>query len=537
MTASIGGSLRRLQPPEWAALAFNLLFLAWIIVRPLSAFAFKGVADVFEAAGPMLAAAWCLGWGRRAHGPRLPVICLALGTLSWGIGQAVWTWYEIILRRDCPFPSWADAGYLGAYPFLLAGILLLPRRPLAPALRGRVVLDGLMTMTGMVTFSWYFVLGPTLMQGGGTLLGKVLGAAYPLSDLVLLFCLLALAAHSGSSARRETRLISLGLVSIIVADTVFAYKTLHNTYHTGGWSDLCWPLGYMLVGAGGCALARAGAAGEAMPEAWAEQNPILWRSLGPYALVPAVGALLAYTFWKRGDEALESGVWLGSALLIGLLLLRQVFAILENGKLYRFLQEAYRELEIKNRSLAAANARLEGLATTDGLTGLKNHRAFYERLQAEWSRCAAAGGTLALVLLDVDHFKRYNDAYGHPAGDTVLKAVARVLEENCRDEDLAARYGGEEFVVILPQTGADAAAVLAERLRAAIAAQAGVRRPVTASFGVAASSSTTGGPEVLIAAADRALYSSKAGGRDRVTFAADWENASHGALPAGRLAA
>ena len=526
---------RRGRLLERVTLGFNALFLVWILSHPSSPFVFRSVANVFEMVGPLLAGAWCLAQLHLVSPERRwAIAALGLGVIGYGVGQTIWSYYEIVLRHDCPFPSWSDAGYLSAYPFLLFGVLMMPRRRLPSALRGRVVLDGLMTMAGLLTFSWYFILGPTLQQGAETLLGKAVGMAYPLMDVVLLFCLLVLAAQDGAGRLRETWLVALGMAAVVVADTVFAFKTLHGAFQTGGWSDLGWPLGYMLVGAGGCAVAGGRAAPSGAGErTLMDRQRVLWRSLAPYALVPAVGALLVGTHFNHGDDKLERGVWVGAAALTGLLLMRQVFAILENGKLYRYLQETYRDLEaqhaelaearqtleMKNRSLAAANARLEGLATTDGLTGLKNHRAFYERLQAEWDTGRDAERPLSLILLDVDRFKMYNDSYGHPAGDEVLKTVAQVLADNCRDTDLAARYGGEEFVIILPQAGEGAALALAERFRAGIAAQPWPRRPVTASFGVSTSVRSADGPDALIAAADRALYLSKEGGRNRVTAA------------------
>ena len=308
-----------LFPPEWAALAVSAFFLAYIILRPGPAAWFKAVADLCELVGPCLAAAWCLGAVRRAcpGSPRLTAAFMGAGALSFGIGQAVWSWYEIILRRDCPFPSGADAAYLAAYPFLLASILLLPRRPLPPALRGRGLLDGLMVMAGIVTLSWYFVLGPMLLQGSEAPLlqgseaplGKVIGMAYPLADIGLLFCLLVFASQDGVRVvRRETVLLGTGLLAIIVADTAFGYKTLHGTYHTGSWSDLGWITGYMLVGSGGYALAQPqGTSGREQAEL--VRTPVLWRSLVPLPWCRRRPARVAYAGQAR-DERLERGLGL-----------------------------------------------------------------------------------------------------------------------------------------------------------------------------------------------------------------------------------
>ena len=173
-------------------------------------------------------------------------------------------------------------------------------------------------------------------------------------------------------------------------------------------------------------------------------------------------------------------------------------------------------LEFQKQELEKANGQLEALATLDGLTGIKNHRAFQERLEEETSRAGRYGSPLSLLMLDVDHFKQYNDAFGHPAGDEVLKEVAGLMRECSRDTDVVARYGGEEFAVILPQTDPQGAAVIAERIRQAIEKAPWAGRAVTASLGVATLDPAWTGGE-LIAAADRALYQSKTSGRNRVS--------------------
>lgn len=174
-------------------------------------------------------------------------------------------------------------------------------------------------------------------------------------------------------------------------------------------------------------------------------------------------------------------------------------------------------LEFQMQELEKANAELEALATQDGLTGIKNRRAFGMRLEEEVARATRYSLPLALLLLDVDNFKSYNDTFGHPAGDEVLKIVAQILEQNARETDLAARYGGEEFVVLLPQTDAAGAWVIAERIRRAVADYPWLDRAVTLSIGVAHLLPVVDTGSELIARADQALYQSKAGGRNRVS--------------------
>jgi diguanylate cyclase (GGDEF)-like protein len=175
--------------------------------------------------------------------------------------------------------------------------------------------------------------------------------------------------------------------------------------------------------------------------------------------------------------------------------------------------------------LMRANARLAELATTDELTGLKNRRCFREALDHHFRLALRQGHSLSLAILDVDHFKPYNDAFGHPAGDEALRAVARVLRKNVREVDTPARYGGEEFIVLMPGADGPAACKVAERLRTAIAGITPTPRPLTASFGVATFSPGITTADLLLDHADQAVYLSKNRGRNRVTFATVLERA------------
>jgi diguanylate cyclase (GGDEF)-like protein len=171
------------------------------------------------------------------------------------------------------------------------------------------------------------------------------------------------------------------------------------------------------------------------------------------------------------------------------------------------------------------NAQLEELAMLDGLTGLKNLRALQERLRTEAGRALRSHTPLSVLLGDVDRFKSYNDTFGHPAGDEVLRQIARLLQENAREADLAARYGGEEFVIVLPNTDHSGALVLAERFRSAVEAAPWHQRAVTISFGAATwmpsneaeDNAPTLDTSALMSQADKALYESKARGRNLVT--------------------
>lgn len=210
------------------------------------------------------------------------------------------------------------------------------------------------------------------------------------------------------------------------------------------------------------------------------------------------------------------------------------YHLVRDGEVYplKGLQERNSELEIlveeRTRDLEAANVKLELLSNTDGLTGIANRRSFDIVFAQEWRRAQRLRRFLALIMLDVDHFKHFNDHYGHLAGDDCLRALAQVLlKEVRRSGDMVARYGGEEFVVLMPNTDIRAALEVAQRIQQSVRSlalphvevAAGI---VTFSLGVASLiPSRQHSPDELIRRADFALYQAKELGRDRLQTATD----------------
>jgi diguanylate cyclase (GGDEF)-like protein len=176
------------------------------------------------------------------------------------------------------------------------------------------------------------------------------------------------------------------------------------------------------------------------------------------------------------------------------------------------------ELKGKNRELELLSAELARTALTDPLTGIDNRRHFMHRAQEELKRARRYERSFSLLMIDVDHFKRINDDFGHTIGDQVLVALAATIHKALRETDMLARYGGEELIIGLTETGREGALVVAERLRRLVASTsiAGLERRVTISVGVAALGKDVESVEQLIERADAALYRAKREGRDRV---------------------
>jgi diguanylate cyclase (GGDEF)-like protein len=243
-------------------------------------------------------------------------------------------------------------------------------------------------------------------------------------------------------------------------------------------------------------------------------------------------ALAAWHDWRRlqahRSERAAAARHLGSILQTELLQLRHRLQENEARRLAAersraALAEANEQLTRKIAEVQALQAQLQAQATQDALTGLANRRHLNERLPAMLALAQREGTPLAVVLIDLDHFKRVNDGYGHPAGDQLLAAFGALLREHLRKSDQAFRYGGEEFCLLLPETdGPEAAAILdayRRRVEEADLVYEGKSLKVTISGGVATFPADADGRKTLFEAADQALYAAKQAGRNRVTGA------------------
>ena len=203
----------------------------------------------------------------------------------------------------------------------------------------------------------------------------------------------------------------------------------------------------------------------------------------------------------------------------------KVLGVLVLGTLGAYSEEEAHLFEYLGNqiSIALDNALLHKqvheLSVTDSLTGLSNRRYMNMRLSQEWTRTVRHSGVLSVILADIDNFKTINDTYGHEKGDLVLKAVSGVIKANIRNEDVASRFGGEEFVMILSETGADGASVLAERIRQNVSTLtfAWLNQPVTLSIGIATYPDVmTTSCDELLNAADQAMYRAKITGKNKI---------------------
>jgi diguanylate cyclase (GGDEF)-like protein len=417
---------------------------------------------------------------------------LSLGALSWAGGEVIWTWLAVIAGEAVPFPSVADAFYLGGVPIAAAGILML--RPASDSIRSRLraIVDGVLIAVSLLAVSWVTVLGAVWAAGGTTGFSLALSLAYPAGDVLLLSMLVMLAMRVPPGGRLPVVLLVAGVGVTAFSDSGFAYLSAATTYGGTNVIDVGYWAGYLLIGLAGMRAAI---------------NPIRTRSTPPsrsklslglpyFPILAALVLALIAEYEHRLDPFLLSCV----TIIVAAVLLRQFLALSDNMELVE--------------SLATREDQLRHQADHDALTGLANRGCLLRMLDAQLATSTA--GESALLFIDVDDLKLINDEYGHAGGDTVLRAVAGVLADSVRKGDLAARLGGDEFAILLTgvsdesQAG-DVAARILNEMATPLAELNGNKVDVSASIGIA--TSNHGGllnGEELLRRADIAMYAAKA---------------------------
>jgi diguanylate cyclase (GGDEF)-like protein/putative nucleotidyltransferase with HDIG domain len=404
---------------------------------------------------------------------------VAVGLLTWTAGDAIST-----IDPDLPVPSIADVGWLAFYPPLAAALVML----IAARTRGLSVavwLDGLIAGVAVAALGAAAVVESIADNASGGALATSVNLAYPVGDIALL-ALVAVGVSVCGRADRPLMVLGIGIGLSAIADSAYLALYAEGSWPDGTALDALWPAATIVI-----ALA-----------AWVEHPPTVpvgARGLRQIA-IPVGAGVLALAVMVAGEivhVSPSASLLAVSALLLGIVRFALTF-------------------HEKERALTGLHLR----ATTDPLTNLPNHREFHERLAAEVERARRHGRALSVMVLDLDHFKRINDTYGHPMGDRALVHVAETLRDVVRPGDTLARIGGEEFGWILPETNALEAWQAAERARRLLLGSP-VPRAGKVNFSAGVCDLTQvdpplGGAE-LVRLADGALYWAKRNGRG-VTF-------------------
>jgi diguanylate cyclase (GGDEF)-like protein len=415
---------------------------------------------------------------------------LVVARALWVAGDGLYLFYLEVLHQE-PYPSPGDVAYLVGYAALVVGLVLLVRQRTPGKDRASLV-DATIVASGIGLLGWVFLVEPAATDTQTSLLVRLTTTAYPVLDLLLLVLLVRLVVGGGQH-NATFRLLVASIVVVLAADVGNALLAqIVGDSARGSVLALLVDQGYLVshVLFGAAALHPSM---HALTEQVAQARLRLTRRR-LYALTAA--ALLAPAL--LGAEVARGAVTDGAAIAIASAGLFILVVVRMRGLIAQVEQQA---------------DQLEALSQHDPLTGAANRRAWDAALPLALDGARRDGTSLVMVLLDLDHFKRFNDTHGHQMGDRLLKEVVAAWQSRLRRGDVLARYGGEEFVVLLPQASLEQAYEVVERLRQAM--------PLSQSF--SAGLAVWDGQEAsdaLLARADTALYAAKDAGRDRVVLAA-----------------
>jgi diguanylate cyclase (GGDEF)-like protein len=432
-----------------------------------------------------LSCAMAIVVGVRWHRPPnpWPWYCLASGHLLFVVGEFVYI--AGALSSGGPrFPSAADGLFLFGNLVLLGGLLLLVRRRMHERDTAGLI-DATVAATGVGVLFWVFLIQPVAASSHITPLAQLVSIAYPVIDVLLVAVVVRLLIGGGRRGTAFT-LIVVGSFLKLLADAGWGYFGLDGTSASGA-IGACWQGFFVVWGAAALHPSMRCFGEPTARRASGHAHSRLLLLAGVSVLAPIVLMVQATRNQFGSTEVIAGG-----AAILSLLVLARM-----SGLLHRVQDQA---------------ARLEALAREDALTGVANRRRWDDELERALARAYRGVTAVHVALLDLDHFKRFNDHNGHPAGDGLLKEAASAWRAQLRPSDLLARYGGEEFAVLLEMDTSDDAFQAIERLRP------GTPKGQTFSAGVATWDGVETASE-LVGRADAAMYEAKRAGRDRVLVA------------------
>jgi diguanylate cyclase (GGDEF)-like protein len=466
---------------RWWAVAGTIFIAAYVVV-PTG----ERTASILYATFGAVCVAVLIA-GVRRNRPEKPALwyLLAGGQLFWTVGDALFSYYEAI--EVDPFPSPADGLYLLGYPLLAAGLLLLVRNRARDTDRAGLI-DASIVATGVALLAWVYVIAPLTRENDLSTVAQAVSVAYPAGDLLLLVIVIRLFTTQGARTLSYW-LIAASLACVLFADSIFTGLVNMGSSLLNDAADILWLGSYLCF--------SLAALHPSMRHLSDHRTAGAVRLTRARLIVLAAASLLApVVLIQQGLFSPHSIDWapvgLGAVVLFVLVLLRM------NDLMARVQEQA---------------AQLSAMAHLDGLTGIGNRRAWDAGIEDAMRTCARTGAPLAVALLDLDHFKLFNDAYGHLTGDRLLRDAAAAWQRHLRVGDLLARYGGEEFAVVLPGATLAEAAAVVDRMRAAT--------PDGQSFSAGVVHwDGSESAEALTARADASLYAAKRAGRDRVVVGA-----------------
>jgi len=321
-------------------IVYQIFYVWWLIVKPGGDEALLWFSDTVYLIAPVTATVLLFLVAHRSTDRQTKLAWRLLGLFAffWFVGDAIWSFYELVLNADVPYPSVADLAYLAAYPFAFVGLLLFPVAPTSGRRRLKLSLDTLIAMVALATFSWYFVIGElALSSSGQSVLADAVNVTYPIADLGLISAVLVLIARPGPRhLNLPLALLAAGLAVNAVSDSLFIYAVDISGYASGDFLDIGWVVSYSLI-------AYAALVAFILPEPNLDETAIPkrvtspLRSLIPYAVATPLAVLLLASHPADKPESFHYVVMASCTLILFLIVARQIISIYENAALNRAL--------------------------------------------------------------------------------------------------------------------------------------------------------------------------------------------------------
>jgi diguanylate cyclase (GGDEF)-like protein len=436
-------------------------------------------------------AAVLFGVRRLRIGRRIPWWCFAFGLFANTSGIAVAIYSSEVLHVD-ESPTLADPLFLLLYPACAVGFALLTRAR-EPRSNWAAMVDAGTFTTGLGLLAWVYVIEPATFSAGTPLLGRLVQIAYPIGDLLLLAMLVRLMRSGGTRGPAFWWITGSG-IAFFGGDTTWVVLNnlgidINDVQVANRGVDMIFLVAYSLFGIAALHPSARDLDRTAVRPAPRLSTPMLTSLTVASLIAPALLGFQLYT----GTLVDGPAIVLGSTVLFLLVVVR----------MSQLVREVERQAD-----------RVRTLSRQDELTGLPNRRAWNDEMPRALENARRGNVPVSVAMIDLDHFKLFNDSYGHPAGDRLLTDAARAWHGVLRQGDILARYGGEEFIVLLPDTTTDEALRI---LRRALDVT-----PLGQSFsaGLARWDGSESSDE-LIVRADAALYQAKTAGRRRIVTAVD----------------
>jgi diguanylate cyclase (GGDEF)-like protein len=414
-------------------------------------------------------------------------LILSLAVFSWAIGECVWFYYESI-QGVSPTPSMADLFFLLFWGLSFVGVISFPFHSVSKKEKILLWLDLAIVMTTGFIVIWYFVMASIQFAPQSSIINMVT-IIYPVAALIVFSAVIGLIQRDSKQvARRVLLCLAAGMLCNISVGVFFAYFEIHQITFYNVYLNILWMVSLLWMLIAVSLHTKWDLALDIIVQRGNPAPPLLLRRALPYIATAIALVLLVFSVISGSVPKHQLYVVLyGSLIIVGLVSWRQHFLLRENLRLYQ---------------------EMERLAITDSLTGVFNRYFVNEMLRRETERTKRHLQPFAVLLIDVDGFKKYNDTFGHLQGDVALKAIARLLQSEIRSSDILGRFGGDEFVAILYESEREGAERVVEKMKKAIKNADLGTRSLSVTIGIAIFRAAMTADQ-LLQEADQELYLQK----------------------------